>query len=206
MTNEQGPEFVNPGKRAFAAEAAFVDFGIEQPFSTTLDGLAIAFVLGDVGNDPIVEADFASVAGIEGTISVEVSTGNLNPQSLHRLKGCLQVRLEVKRIVMMTRQYARRGQDIALGIGDGQKVTGLGSFARLVSHTLPSLLGNGVAAVPVQPRQVQVGLNARHAVLPDPFKAAVPAPFPKMVVHRLPTALFFVGSAATGSSAHWQPV
>src|SRR5262249_33793806 len=94
---------------------------------------------------------------------------------------------------MMTRHHAGRGQDITLGISDRQNVARFGSLTRLITHALPTLLGNGVAAVQVQPRQVQVGSNARDAVLPDPFKAPVPAPLPKMVVHRLPTDLFLSG-------------
>src|SRR5215510_5352413 len=110
---------------------------------------------------------------------------------------------------MMTRHHAGRGQDITLGISDRQNVARFGSLTRLVTHALPTLLGDGVAAVQVQPRQIQVSLDTLNAVLPHPREAPVSAPFPKVVIHRLPTDFFFVGSvgsAATGSSAHWQPV
>src|SRR5687768_8150822 len=106
---------------------------------------------------------------------------------------------------MMTSHNAGRSQDIALGIGDGQNVAGFGTFSRLVTHALPTLLGDSVTAIQVQPRQVQVGLNARNAVLPHPREAPISTPLPKVVIHRLPTDFFFVGSlgsAATGSSAH----
>src|SRR5215510_3001229 len=89
MTNEQGPEFVNPGKGAFTAEALLVDLGVEQAFASTLDGFTVAFVFGHIGNDPMIEADFASITGIEGAIGIEVSTGNRDTQGLHRLEGRL---------------------------------------------------------------------------------------------------------------------
>jgi hypothetical protein len=72
VKNKQGAEFVNPGKRTSAAEVAFVNLGIDQPFTSALDGFA--FVLGDVGNGAVFEADAASTTGIEGTVGVEVST------------------------------------------------------------------------------------------------------------------------------------
>src|SRR5262245_17295112 len=209
MTDEQGPEFVDPSKRAFAAEALFVDLGIEQPFASTLDGFTVAFVLGHIGNNAVIEANTARLTGIEGTIGIEVGARNRDIQRFDRLEGRLPVGLEVECIVMMTGHNPGRGQAVTLGIRDGQNVAGLGALAGLITHTFTSLLGKGVTAVQVQPRQVQVSLNARNAVLPDSHQAPVLAPLPKMVVHRLPTDLFFVGSvgsAATGSSAHWQPV
>lgn len=119
------------------------------------------------------------------------------------------MRFEVERIVMMTSDDPRRSQDIALRIGDRQNIAGFGSLTRLVTHALPAFLGDGMAAVQVQPRQIQFVLDGHDAVLPQSLEAPIPAPFLKMVVHGLPTDFLFfgsTGSAAMGNCAHWQPV
>ena len=89
MAAEQRSEFVDPSKRTFAAEAAVVDLGIEQPLASALKGLAIALVLSHMGNNGMVEADFASVTSIECAIGVEVGSGNRDAKSLNRLEGRL---------------------------------------------------------------------------------------------------------------------
>lgn len=85
--NQQGAEFVDPGKGSLTGEAQLVDSGVEQAFAPKLGALAGASVLDDVGNDMVVEADLAGGFGIKGGISTEVAASNLDTQAFDELEG-----------------------------------------------------------------------------------------------------------------------
>lgn len=79
MAHKQGSELVDPSKRAFAAKAVFVNASVEQAFWPGLGAFAVADVVRDVGNDPMVETHFARSAGVERRISVKVAARNHEP-------------------------------------------------------------------------------------------------------------------------------
>ena len=87
--DEQRAELINPGETAFVGKAPFVDLGVEQAFASTLGSLAIAFVLSDVGDNPIVETDFAGLAGIKSAVGVEKRACDVQAQALHAFEGGL---------------------------------------------------------------------------------------------------------------------
>lgn len=106
---------------------------------------------------------------------------------------------EVEGIVMIASNDSGGRQDIALSIGDGQNVAGLGFFASLVRHRLAAFLGNRMTAIEVQLLQVKVNLNDFEAMLPDQLPTSISAPLAKVVVDRLPTDLPFFGSSGSAS-------
>lgn len=193
-TQQQGAKLVNPGERALTGETAFVDVRVEQAFATTLSSPAIAFVLGHVGNNTVIEANFAGGFGVKGTIGVEESTGKGKAQPLHGFEGGLQMRFQFKGIMMMTSHQWCRRHHKALGIRDRQDVGGLGAFARLIAYRFTAFLGNGVAAIQIEFRKIQFVLDAHNAGLPHFFQATIPAPLAKMVVDRMIADFFFSGS------------
>ncbi len=69
--DKQGTKFINPSESAFAGKAIFVNGGIEQPFASQFGSLAIALVFVDVGNEVMIEADFACLTGIEAAVGIE---------------------------------------------------------------------------------------------------------------------------------------
>lgn len=75
-TDEQSSKLIDPSKTTFTGEALLVDGGIEQPFPSTLDGFSVALVLADIGNDVVVETDFASLKRIKSAVSVEIGSDN----------------------------------------------------------------------------------------------------------------------------------
>jgi len=207
--DEHGTKLIDPGETAFIGKAPLVDLRVEPAFAPALGRLAIAFVLGDVGDHPVIEADLAGLAGIEGAVGIEERARDVQSQALHAFEGGLEMRLEVEGIVVMARHHPRRSEDVPIGIHDGQNIARLGPFAALVSHALAAFLGNRMTPIQVQLTQVKVVLYRLDARLPDFFQAPVGAPFAKVVVHRLPTDFFFVascGSGAVGNLFHWQPV
>lgn len=208
-TDQQSTKLVDPGETAFTGEAMFIHSGIEEAFASPLGRFAVAFILGHVGDHPMIEADFASVAGVKGAVGVEERSHNRQAQALEVLEGCLQMGFQAKSVVVIARHDAGRSHDRPFAIGDGQDIAGFSTLARLVSHTVTAFLGNGVAAIEVQLRQIQVMLDRVDAFLPHPFQTAIPAPLLKVIIDRLPTEFFFSGSLASGAignSAHWQPV
>lgn len=150
ITDQQSPEFVDPGEGALAGEASLVNVGIKEAFTPAFGGLTVAFILGDVGNNAVIEADFASIAGIEGTVGVEERPVNQQPQTFDRFEGRLKLGFQTKSVMMVTRHDARRSDHIPLGIGDGQNIAGFGPLPLLVSHALAAFLGDGVTAIQVQ--------------------------------------------------------
>lgn len=102
------------------------------------------------------------------------------------------MRLEVESVIMVARDDPSAGQHIALSVGDGQDIRGFSLLASLISHRLAAFLGDGMAAIQVQPRQVRIRLDRLNTVLPDLFQTPVGAPLLEVVVDRLPTDLFFL--------------
>jgi len=178
-----------------------IDLGIEQAFATSFWGFAAALIFWDVGDETVVKAGLARITGIESHVGIEISTSNRQAQALEALECLLKVRFEVKSVGMIARHDPGRSQHIAMPVADGQDVGGLGFLASLIGHRLAAFLGNGMTAIQVQPCEVQILSNDLNTVLPEPFQASVSAPFAIMVVDRLPTDFFFVGSSGSGSMA-----
>ncbi len=149
-TDQQSPKLVNPSKTAFTGEALLVQLGIEQALASPLGCFTVAFVFSDVRDHAMIEADFAPVAGVEGTISVENRPSNDQTLTFHRLEGGLKLSFQTKCVVMIVGDDRGRSDHIALGLGDRQDVTGFRPLARLVSHTFAAFLGNRMAAIEVQ--------------------------------------------------------
>lgn len=207
--DEQGSEFIDPGETTFVRKALFVDLGVEQAFAPTLRSLAIASVLGDVRDHPVIETQLAGLAGIKGAVGVEECARNGQSQALDAFERRLELGLKVEGVVVIAGNHARRRENVPVRIHEGQNITGLGAFATLIRHALAAFLGNGMTTIQVQLTQVKLALHRMNARLPDFFQAPVGTPFAEVIVHRLPTDFFFVascGSAAVGNSFHWQPV
>ncbi len=150
ITDQQSPELVDPGEATLTAEALFVDIGIEQAFTPTFDRLAIAVVLGDVGNKAMIETDLARIAGVEGAVGIEQRPSDDQTQLLHQLESGLKMGFQTKSVVMIACHDPGRGDDIAVGIGDRQDVAGLGPLAMLVSYAFTPFFSQRMAAIEVQ--------------------------------------------------------
>ena len=109
------------------------------------------------------------------------------------------MRLEVEGVVVVARDDAGGGQDVAVGIRDRQDVGGFGFLASLVGHRLAALLGNRVTAIQIQLREVNIVVDDLNTVFPNLLQALIGAPLLEVVVDRLPTDLLFVGSPGLGS-------
>ena len=52
--DEQGTEFVDPGKTAFTGEAVFIDFDVEQALATSFGSGTVSCVFCDIGDDLVI--------------------------------------------------------------------------------------------------------------------------------------------------------
>ena len=197
--NEQRSELIHPGKTALTAETLLVDGGIEETFPSAFGGFPVAFILTNVGNDTVIEADFPCLQRIKSAVSIEISPSNRQSQAFHTAKGGLEVFFEVESIMMVARDEPSRSRDIALRISDRQDIRGLGSFSRLIRDTLAAFLRQSMAAIEIQVRQIEVLADRLNTLLPDPLKTAIGTPFLEMIVDRLPANLFFSPSFREGA-------
>jgi len=197
--DQQSAKLVDPGKAALTGETLFVNIRIEQAFTSAFRCFAVPFVFDHVGNRPVIEADFAGVTGIEGTVSIEKCTSNRQSQWFHHLKGGLKMGFQTKSVVMIARYDAGRGHHIAIGIRDGQNIAGFSPLAGLVSHTFAAFLSDCMAAIEVQLGQIQVRMDRSDAGVPNTLPTAVRIPFLPVIVDGLPTDFFFSGLAGLGS-------
>jgi hypothetical protein len=205
ITDQQSAKLVDPGEGRLTGETLVVDQRIEQALSSSLGLLAIAGIFGDVGDKAVIDADFASITGIESAIGVEKGANNGQAQPFHLLEGGLKMDFQTKTIMMVARYDPHRSQYLPLAIGNGQNIAGWSALAPLVGHAFTAFLGDGVAAIQVQVRQLQVMADRLNTLLPNALQAAVRTPFLPMVVDGLPTDLFFSGLdewAPLGSCAH----
>lgn len=88
-TQNQGSKLVDPSESVFAGEALFVDGGIEQALASAFHSLAVARVLGNVGDDFVVKAYLVSRFGIEGAVGIEKCADKGQPQAFEALESLL---------------------------------------------------------------------------------------------------------------------
>lgn len=74
--NQQPFEFVDPGKRTLGTKSILVDVGIEKALPTPFGLLPITRILGNVGDQAVIEASFTGFSGIKAHIGVEISALN----------------------------------------------------------------------------------------------------------------------------------
>lgn len=193
IADQQSAEFVDPGEASFTGESLVVNGGIKQAFTSSFGRFAVALILSNVGNDAVIEADFARLAGVEGAVGIENRSDHRQTPPFHGLEGRLEVDFQTKSIVSIAGHDARRGHHIPLTVGNGQNIAGFRPLAPLVSHALATFLGDSMAAIEVQLGQIEVRTDQLYTMLPNPLPTAIGAPCLPVMVDRLPTDLFFSG-------------
>ena len=99
IPEEQRPKLVNPSETAFSGELLFVNERVEELFSSLFGQFAVALILANIGDDMVIETDFAGFTCVKSTIGIEVGSSNRQSQVFHTLKSGLQVRLEVEGVM-----------------------------------------------------------------------------------------------------------
>jgi hypothetical protein len=136
-SDQQGLEHIDPGKRALTDEPMLKCFAIEMAFSATFHRFSVPFVLGNVGDDPMIPQHLACLACIKAAIRIEQRTFIRQSTALQICKKVLQLLLKLITVIMVASDDASRRDNVSLRISYWQDVTGLGM--------LPPLIGNGIA-------------------------------------------------------------
>jgi hypothetical protein len=127
------------------------------------------------------------------------------PQPFEGLESGLKPGFQTNSIMVIARHDARRNHHKAIGIGNRPDVAGFGAFSPLVGHAFATFVGNDMAAIQAQPRQIEGWSDRLDAGLPYPLETAVSTPFLEVVVDRLPTNFFFSGSLASDTTGSCLP-
>ena len=121
-----------------------MDGGIEEAFATAFGILAIALVLGNVGDETVIEAHLTGRNGVKGFVGVEVGPANIQAKTLQALERGLQVVFEIVGVMVVTSDERRGSDNVALPISDRQDVGRFRPFASLISHRFAAFLGDDV--------------------------------------------------------------
>lgn len=70
-TDQQRSKLVDPRKAALTGKTSLVNSRIKQTFAPALGVFAVAFVRAAIGNDAMIEADFARLKRIQDAVGIE---------------------------------------------------------------------------------------------------------------------------------------
>ena len=133
-SNQQGLEYINPGEGAFTDKAMFVHITVEMTLPSVFDGLSIALVFSNVGNNSAVPQHLPRFTCIEATISIEVCAGIVEFTPLHILEQLLDCFFQAVTIIMVPCKQACRRDNISLLVRYWQNIAGLGFLAALIGY------------------------------------------------------------------------
>jgi len=98
----QSSEFIDPGKRSLTDEPVFVNFLVEKSLRTTFGGLAVAFILINIGDDSMIKAGFTCHFGVKSSVCIEKCASAIQSQVLDGFESSLQMGLEIVSIIVVT--------------------------------------------------------------------------------------------------------
>ena len=78
-TEQQSLELIFPGKGPFDPHPQRMDGFVEEAFASAFQGLAVAGILFDIGDQAGIENALAIVRGIKAAIQVEIGTSEVQP-------------------------------------------------------------------------------------------------------------------------------
>src|SRR5687767_11554047 len=131
-SDQQGLEFVNPGKGSLTDEAALVHNRVEVSLPPTFHFLSIALVLRNVGLDPSIPQEFPCRSSVKAAIRVEDGSFVHQSTSLHVSKDVLELLNKLVAIIMIASYDACGRENVAVSIGYWQNVAGLGLLSSLI--------------------------------------------------------------------------
>ena len=204
--DEERPELVHPGESALTDKSLFVHLAVEQPLAAAFSRATVPPVFRDIGDEAMIEAGFAGLAGVRGRVGVEISSGNIQSRPLQASEHDPQMRFEVESVMMIACYNAGRSRNEAVRVCQRRNVGSFRFLSPLKCCGFAAFFSGGMTAVKIEPRQIDIRPNEINAVPPDLFQAAVTAPFAKMVIHRLPADFFFIGSPGGGSNRKLLPL
>jgi hypothetical protein len=78
-SEQQSFELIFPGKGPFDTHSQRMNRGVEEPLAPALGTLAVAGILGDVGDQACIEDALPIVRRIKAAIQIEIGTSEVQP-------------------------------------------------------------------------------------------------------------------------------
>ena len=130
--DQQGLEFVNPGKRSLTHEAMFIYLAVKMSFATTLHRLSVPFIFCNIGYQPMMPEQLPCRTGIKATISIEEGTFIVQLVSLHVSNQILEFLFQIVAIIMIASDNPSCRNDIAIAVCYWQDIAGFGLLSALI--------------------------------------------------------------------------
>lgn len=102
-------------------------------FSPALDGLSVALVFRNVGDDAMIPQYLSCSPTIKGTICIEERSLDIEPAAFHIFEQLLELSLQLKCIIMLTSHNVCCRNDVPVGICYWQNIAGLRSLPTLIA-------------------------------------------------------------------------
>src|SRR5262245_57688231 len=150
---------------------------VEQSLAPSLGGLAIARVVFNVRNQSRIENALAIACGIKAAIEVEIGTSQVQPDLLGHVLQSVQARGKESPICLIHRSHGEGGQDIAMGVCDGDDFLPLLVFVARVANPIAPFLATVLVPSPCSTRTSRCfsaercATLARNACHSDPSSA-----------------------------------
>ena len=130
--DEQPLEFINPSKCTFSHKALFVDSAVKMALAPALGSFTVAFIFGNIRPNATIPQQFARILGVEGAVSIKKGIAIREVQIVKLAKQIFETLNERITIIMIASNYLACRENVAIGIGQRDNVTGFGLFSTLI--------------------------------------------------------------------------
>jgi hypothetical protein len=129
---------------------------VEEPLTTSLRHLAVAWILLDVRNHPCIEDRLAIGGRIEATIEIEIRAFETQARQLgHPFQG-LQPLGEQHRIRLIDRGHRQGSQHIPVVVDDRDDFLPFLVFVAGIADAIPAFFGHRVGAISMQNAEIEL--------------------------------------------------
>ena len=133
-SNQQGLEDVNPGEGSFTDKAAFVHIMVEMSLPSAFDGLSIALIFNNIGNNPTIPQHLPGFPRVKATISIEERAFIVEVTALHVLEQLIDRLFQIITIIMIACNERGCGNNVSLFVRYWQNIAGLGFLSSLIGN------------------------------------------------------------------------
>src|SRR5882724_835673 len=127
---------------------------IEEPFAPSLDALAVAGILFDVGDHTCIEHAGAIVRRIKPRVEIQIGSSEVETHRFrHALQG-FQPLWEQDHICLIDGRHGEWRQDITMVVGDGDDLLAFLMFVARIPDANPVWLKISAVSPPIEVAQV----------------------------------------------------
>src|SRR5215510_13654996 len=122
--------------------------GVEEPLASALGALAVAGILGDVGDQTRIEDALPIVCRIKAAIQIEIGPSEVQSDLFRHLFQRLQAFREQDHVGLIDRSHRDRREDVAMIVDDGNDFLALLMFVARVTNPIAPFLATVLVPSP----------------------------------------------------------